>query len=106
MTNLSELLRDAIPSADIQPIEAALSVGTMPYSVERPELKGPTPDERSPTHSKTGAGRPPSLRKNKRVKLQLDVDADLAVLLKVRAAQEQTSSARIVETALRAYLKL
>jgi hypothetical protein len=106
MSNLSELLREAIPVADVQSVVSISEQGNA--------------EPASPTHGDTGQISAPPLQNvtsqpvkvaergktASRAMIKLGIEEELILATKIRALEEKTTAAAIVEAALRCYLRM
>jgi hypothetical protein len=106
MSNLSELLREAIPVADVQSVVSISEHGSA--------------EPASPTHGDTGQVPAPPLQNASsepvkiaergktasRAMIKLGIEEELILATKIRALEDKTTAAGIVEAALRSFLKM
>jgi hypothetical protein len=106
MSNLSELLREAIPVADARSVVGISEQGSA--------------EPASPTHGDTrqvsappvqnAASQPVKIAERgktaSRAMIKLGIEEELILATKIRALEEKTTAAAIVEAALRSFLKM
>lgn len=106
MSNLSELLREAIPVADVRSVVSISAQGSAepasPTHGDREQVPAPPLQNltRQPVkvaeHGKTAS----------RAMIKLGIEEELILATKIRALEEKTTAAAIVEAALRAFLRM
>lgn len=106
MSNLSELLREAIPIADVQSVVRISEQGTAePASTAH----GDTEQVSAPL-VQNAASEPVKVAEHgkttSRAMIKLGIEEELILATKIRALEEKTTAAAIVEAALRSFLKM
>jgi hypothetical protein len=116
MSNLSELLREAIPTAErsdtpeVTP-PARTPDQPLPVALRNQSVLPGNQSDRIDSAAQTNRGRPVNrinaLASDKTLTVMRNwLDNDVVIATKIRALEEKTTDAAIVEAALRSYLKL
>jgi hypothetical protein len=106
MSNLSELLREAIPVADVQSVVSISEQGSAePASSahgDREQVSAPLVQNAASEPVKVAE----HVKTTSRAMIKLGIEEELILATKIRALEEKTTAAAIVEAALRSFLKM